>query len=950
MATAAALARPFARALGRDAGYAMAVAFLVALGLVLTGAPSVFAGEPVRAEWTWIPSLDVALRLSLDGLSLLFAIVALAVGALIMAYCARYLSEEYDHARLYRLLALFATAMLGMVLADDTVLLFVFFELTTLCSFLLIGGKGLKEARPATRALVITGSGGLALMTAVVLLWSVTGTTSVSATLAMSAEIAASPLAPWIAVMLMLAAMTKSAQVPFHFWLPDAMVALTPVSAYLHAATLVKAGIYVLMRFSPPFADTTLWTVTLVTAGLVTTVVGAVFALQQHDLKALLAYSTVSQLGWIVALVGVGTDEALAVAGLHTFAHALFKATLFMLVGIIDREAGSRDIRQLSGLYRVMPVTATLTAIAAMSMAGLPPLLGFVSKEESYYAFLQLPGGWGILVGVVAVLSAAMTFGYSARIVYGAFAGPTVQEGLYEPRPSFLLPAALPAVTSLGLGLFVGQLNPFFTRAVQDTVRGDGTELDLKLWPGFGSVALWMSVVTITLGVALFLARQPVDRALQRIDLPFSGVRAYDALYARTLRLGDRIGRPARTGALAPHLAWPLLGVAAIAVVGSLVLGDLTASPAPVTRAEDWLVVGLTGLVAIGLAATSSRLGAITMLGVVGFLVAVWFLLAGGVDLALTQLLVEMLTVVVAVLVLRRLPHRFEPTTARRRLVAGVSAGVAGLVAGLATFSLTGRRESSDVSRWLLAEGPDASGGTNVVNTVLVDFRGLDTFGEITVLAVVGIGLLALLRRDLPAERLPRDDDAPGDRTVLHVTTRLVVPITLVASVVLLYRGHNEPGGGFIAALVGGIAVALVQLPRGLRGRTPLRAAPLLAGGVIIAVAAGIIGMLDGSFLRPIRGSLEIGTFYQSLTTSLIFDVGVYLAVLGMIVAAIDRFSHGQPEPAAASPLSRGHEPPTAGRSSGAGADGADDAATAGATRTTPSTPTPTTETEGATR
>ncbi|EYR63629.1 cation:proton antiporter [Actinotalea ferrariae CF5-4] len=894
MATAAALARPLARRLGRDAGYAMAVAMLGALGLVLTGADEVFAGRPVTAEIPWIPALDVAVRLRLDGLSLLFVVVALGVGALVMAYCARYLSETYDHARLYRLLGLFATAMLGLVLADDTVLLFVFFELTTLCSFLLIGGQGLKEARPATRALVVTGTGGLALLTAVVLMWSVTGTTSVTETLARSGEIAASPLAPWIAVTLMLAGMTKSAQVPFHFWLPDAMVALTPVSAYLHAATLVKAGIYVLMRFSPPFADTTLWTVTLVTAGLVTTVVGAVFALQQHDLKALLAYSTVSQLGWIVVLVGVGTDQALAVAGVHTFAHALFKATLFMLVGIIDREAGSRDIRDLSGLYRVMPVTAGLTAIAAMSMAGLPPLLGFVSKEESYYSFLQAPGGWGPVVGSVAVLSAAFTFAYSARILYGAFAGRTEQPDLYEPRLSFLLPAALPAVTSLGLGLFVTSLNPFFTRAVQDTVLGEA-EVDLKLWPGLDSVALWMSVVTIALGVGLFLARGPVDRALQRLDLPFSGVQVYDALYARVLRLGDGIGRPARTGALAPHLAWPLVGVAAVAVVGVVVLRDLPAARAT-TRPEDWVVVALTAVAALGLARTTSRLGAITMLGIVGFLVGVWFLLAGGVDLALTQLLVEILTVVVAVLVLRRLPHRFEPTPRTRRAVAAGAGLVAGAVAGLGTWALAGRREPSAVSRYLLEEGPEGSGGTNVVNTVLVDFRGLDTFGEITVLAVVGMGLLALLRRDRPAERLPRDDDAPGDRTVLYVTSRVVVPVVVVASVVLLWRGHNEPGGGFIAALMGGLAVALVQLPRGLHGRTPLRAEPLLASGVAVAVGAGLLGMLDGSFLRPIRGAVEVGGFYQSLTTSLIFDVGVYLTVLGLVVAAIDRFSHGRTE------------------------------------------------------
>ena len=905
MASAVALANPASRLLGRDAGYAMAVPFIVALGLILTNARSVFDGRPVAFELPWIPSLDIALRLRLDGLSLLFVIVALGVGALIMAYCARYLSTEYDHARLYRLLALFSTSMLGMVLSDDLVLLFVFFELTTLWSFLLIGGKGLKQALPATRALVITGAGGLALLAAVVLLWSVTGTTSLSGTLAQSAEIAASPLAPAIAILLILAAMTKSAQFPFHFWLPDAMVALTPVSAYLHAATMVKAGIYLLIRFSPPFADSTLWTVTLVSVGLITTIVGAVFALQQHDLKALLAYSTVSQLGWIVMLVGVGTDEALAVAGLHTFAHALFKATLFMLVGIIDREAGSRDIRDLSGLYRVMPVTATLTAIAAMSMAGLPPTLGFVSKEEAYYAFLQLPGGFGPLVAGLAIIAAAMTFAYSARIVHGAFAGPTVQKNLYEPRASFLLPAALPAVAGLLLGVFVFSLNPFFERVVGDAILVT-PDLDLKLWPGWDSVALWMSFATIAIGLVLFVLRTPIDAALQRLKLPFSGVSVYDAAYVRVLRLGDRVGRPTRTGDLAPHLVWPMLAVAGVAVVGAFTLRGLPEAPGPTSRAGDWVVVALVALAVLALVRTTSTVGAVTLLGAVGLLVATWFVLLGGVDLALTQLLVEILTVVVAVLVLRRLPRRFETARPRRRVAAGVAAGVGGIVAGLGTWALTGRREPSAVSRFLLEQGPAESGGTNVVNTVLVDFRGLDTLGEITALAVVGLGLLVLLRRDRQPEPLRYDEDAPGDRTVLYMTSRLLVPVTLLASLGLLWRGHNEPGGGFIAALMGGLAVALVQLPRGMRGNTPLRARPLLASGVAIAVGSGLLGLLDGSFLRPLRGAIEIGPFYQSLTTSLIFDVGVYLAVLGLVVAAIDRFSHGAP----AGAQDAGHRPP----------------------------------------
>jgi len=907
LASTAVVAHPLSNRLGRDAGYPLGALFLVSLGLIGSQAPTVLAGGAVEYERMWIPALDVAFRLHLDGLSLLFAILVLGVGALIMSYCARYLSVEYDHGRLYLLLGAFATAMLGLVLAADMVLLFVFFELTTLASFFLIGGQGLGSAKPATRAFVVTATGGLSLLAAVALTVSVVGTTNLTEALERSEEIAASPQGPWIAALLILAAFTKSAQLPFHFWLPDAMVALTPVSAYLHAATLVKAGIYVLLRFSPPFAGMPGWTIVLVSVGLATSLVGAVFALQQHDLKALLAYSTVSQLGWIVALIGVGTTAALAVAALHTFAHALFKATLFMLVGIIDREAGSRDIRELEGLIRVMPVTATLTALAALSMAGIPPFLGFVSKEEAYSAFLELPGPWGWVVAGLAVVSAAMTFAYSFRILYGAFGGKTTQASLYEPHWSFLLPAAVPAVAGLVFGLAVGTLNPLVSRTVQDTLLVE-TDADLALWHGF-EPALYLSMVTIALGVLLFLLRAPVDQALHRPLLPFTGVQVYDAVDAGAQRLGDLVGRNTRSGALAPHLVWPVLSVGALAVLGVLYLGELPVPAAPVTRAGDWLVVALVAVGVLGMVITRNRLGAVSMLGAVGFLIAVWFLIAGGVDLALTQTLVEVLTVVVAVLVLRRLPRRFAPTTRRRGVPAAALAVGAGLAAGLATLALTGRRDPSPASEFLLTEGEALTGGTNVVNTVLVDFRGLDTFGEILVLAVAAIGLLALLRRDAPDDATAGNeragdaghvapdavaDSSAGDRTIFAVTSRLLVPVIVVISLLLLWRGHTEPGGGFIAALVGGLGVALVQIPRGAGERSRLRAVPLLSTGIVVAVGAGLLGLLSDSFLQPLKGDLVIGPFSQSLTTSLLFDVGVYLVVVGLVVAAVDRLANGR--------------------------------------------------------
>jgi multicomponent Na+:H+ antiporter subunit A len=897
MLGSAAVAPWVAGRLGRNTGYPLAVVFAGLAGLLLLRTREVLDGGTVDVAYAWIPSLDVAFRLRLDGLSLLFAILILGVGALILCYCARYLSTESSHGRLFGLLVVFATAMLGLVLSADVVLLFVFWELTTLSSFFLIGGQGTAGAKPATRALITTGAGGLALLGGLVMLAVTVGTTDLNVILSNPSLVHDSPLALPIAACIVFAAFTKSAQLPFHYWLPDAMVAITPVSAYLHAATMVKAGVYLLMRFSPPFAEEPAWTFTLVTVGLLTAVVGALFALQQHDLKALLAYSTVSQLGLLVALVGVGTPAALAAAALHLFAHALFKATLFMLVGIIDREAGSRDIRELSNLRASMPITATLTGFAALSMAGLPPFLGFISKEEAFYAFLGVMGpAWvGWLAGGTAVCAAALTFAYGFRILYGAFGGPTRQTGLYEPRTSFLAPAAVPALLGLALGLGVGLLNPLVNRTVLDTRLTEGT-FDLALWHGL-SPALAMSGITITLGLGLFLIRDRVDRVLPSLRLPFTGAEGFDRCYDAVLRVGELAGRPTRSAALAAHLPYPLLALAAVAVVGVRTAGPLAPAPAPVTLTGDWVVAALLAMAVLGLALTRSQLGAVALLGVVGFVVAGWFLLAGAPDLALTQLLVEILTVVVAVLVLRRLPQVFRATSRIRGASAGVLAVAVGLAAGAATYAFTGRRDRSGAADFLLDQSEPLTGGSNVVNTVLVDFRGLDTWGEVTVLAVAALGLLALLGRTAGSETTPSTarsgpaEDPESNLIILRFTRRVLGPGIVVLSLYLLLRGHNAPGGGFIAALVGGAGVALLQLPRGPGLPRLLQAEPLVSGGILLAGVAGLFGYLDGAFLRPLKTELPV---VGSLTSSLVFDIGIYLAVLGLVAAALDRLAYGR--------------------------------------------------------
>ncbi len=899
----AALAPFLERWLGRNAGWPLAAVFLVLAGVVAAAGPRVVHDQPVLVRWPWLPTLNVEFALRLDGLSLLFALLVLGVGALIMAYCTRYFSRG-THAGLYLLLALFAASMLGLVLADDLVLLFLFWELTSVCSFFLIGNAGLAAAAPARRALLVTILGGMGLLAVVVLVAVTAGTTRISVLLR-EFDWAGNPtFTVLVALLLIFAGFTKSAQVPFHFWLPDAMAASTPVSAYLHAATMVKAGVYLFMRFSPAFAGETVWTVTLITGGLVTAIVGATLALKQLDLKALLAYSTVSQLGFLTALVGVGTPEALGAAALHTLAHALFKATLFMLVGIIDREAGSRDVRKLNGLWRVMPVTATLMGLAAMSLAGIPPALGFVSKEKIYAAFTDFDGpGWlGWFLTAMAVLAAILTFAYGVRLLHGAFGGPTVQRGLVEPSWPFRIPAAVPALAGIALGAAVSTLSPLVEQVVLDTrlVRGDP---HLKLWPGL-SPELLMSVVTIALGMALFRARVSVDRWLQRRQLPFNGVEVFDRCNAALARAGSGVSALTRGFSPVVHLTPIIVTLLALGAAGLWWDVPLPPRLPEAARFDDWIVVVVLAAAVLAVATTRSRLGAIGLLGVTGFVVAVWFLMLGAPDLALTQMLIEFLTVAVAVLVLSRLPARFSPTGRLRAGASAVVAVVAGAGATVLALAFTGRRGTSEVRDYLIGAAEADTGGTNVVNTILVDYRALDTLGEVTVLVAVAIGIAALTERTPMLPGRLRSVQLPGyspienradNAIVLTVFGRILAPVIVALSLYMLLRGHSAPGGGFIAALVAsaGLALGYVASPQPDRVSSNWPSLGLVTAGLAIAALDGVVGLVGGSYLHPFHGQVEVLGLTLKGATSLIFDVGVYLIVVGVVVTALHRMGRG---------------------------------------------------------
>jgi multicomponent Na+:H+ antiporter subunit A len=715
-------------------------------------APGVVDGAGPGASYRWAPSAGATLLLEIDALSFMLALLVAGVGALVLAYSARYFgSSERQAASTCALLTAFAVAMLGLVFAADVVSLFIFWEITSVISFFLIGGDGGPGRTAALRALLVTGLGGLALFAGLIICASLAGSTSLSAIFLAAEPIRSSGLAPWIAGLLMLGAFTKSAQVPFHFWLPGAMVAPTPVSTYLHAATMVKAGIYLVARFAPLFAGWPLWTYTIVLVGLATSVYAGLIALKQYDLKALLAYSTVSQLGWIIALTGAGTFRSLLAAGTQIGAHGLYKATLFMVVGVVEKKAGTRDLRRLSGLYRAMPWTAVVALIASMSLLGLPPLLGFVGKEESLAAFLELSGAsWLVpLAGALALLASVFTVAYGLRLLFGTFGG-AAGPGSTREAPASLL--AAPAVAALGGLVAVLALDrlDLLAGTLAAELSGRPEAQHLALWHGV-EAPLVVSAIALAGGSALHLARAWVAGALALRVLP-SGAAMFDALYRWTEQLGHRLGEPFVTPVLGRHLAWVLAAALGFGGV-ALSLGRAADLPPPPWRTTDLWALCLLTIACAGVVTARDRLAAVSFLGLAGFTLAVMYALFGAPDLVLTQLLIETLTVALVVLVFRHVPRRFSPEARLRRSAALAAALASGVAAALGTYAVMGRRPPSDAARYFLRAAEAEAGGKNVVNTILVDFRALDTLGEITVLLVAAVGVYLLVKATGGARR-----------------------------------------------------------------------------------------------------------------------------------------------------------------------------------------------------
>lgn len=858
------------------------------------------AGTTTIERLSWIPGAGLSLSFRMDGLGVLFSLLILIIGLLVVLYAHYYLSANDSLSRLYTYLLLFMGSMLGVVLSENLIGLLIFWELTSLSSFLLIAYWRHREAARtgAKMALAITGAGGLALLGGFILLGEIVGSYELTTVLASGDLVRAHPLYLPALLLILLGAFTKSAQFPFHFWLPNAMAAPTPVSAYLHSATMVKAGVFLLARLFPVLSGTDAWTWWVGGIGLTTFLLGAVLALFKHDLKGLLAYSTISHLGLITALFGIGTPLA-AVAGVfHIINHAIFKAGLFMAAGIIDHECGTRDMRRINGLWHYMPHTATLAMVASAAMAGVPLANGFLSKEMFFAEAFAVSGnvrlGW--LLPVVVTLAGIFAVAYSIRFIHDVFFNGepiNLPKTPHEPPRWMKVPVEILVVLVLLVGIFPAQtVEPLLAIAAGAVLQGPLPEHNLAIWHGFNP-ALWMSLMALAGGALLYWGRKPLFALHGRLDERLQGKLIFDALLGAVLAFARRVTYALDSGSLQRQLM--------LFVLSALVLGGagLALAPAPLTGTRALLpvdVVSLTAAVALILATLAAtvmhrqRLTALILTGAVGLIVALVFVKFSAPDLALTQLSVEVVTVILLLLALYFLPANTpkESSMARRWRDAGIGLLAGGGAGALAWAVLT--RSSENIAGYFLQNSVPGGGGHNVVNVILVDFRGFDTFGEITVLALAGLGIFALLGK-LSLHGPERDDsgrawDPDTHPMILATFARLLLPLALLVSVFIFLRGHNLPGGGFIAGLITAIALIMQYLANGVswtQARLPERTQPLIAAGLGLALLTGLGSWAFGRpFLTSAFGHVNwplVGEF--EIASAMAFDLGVFLVVVG---------------------------------------------------------------------
>ena len=904
--------------------------------------PQIADGGVISQQFTWLPTLGLNFTVRMDGFAWMFCMLVLGIGALVVLYARYYMSPEDPVPRFFAFFLAFMGSMAGVVLSGNIIQLVLFWELTSLFSFLLIGyWHHRKDARRGARmALTVTGTGGLCLLAGMLLLGHIVGSYDLDTVLAAGDLVRAHPLYLTVLVLVLLGALTKSAQFPFHFWLPHAMAAPTPVSAYLHSATMVKAGVFLMARMLPVLGGTEPWFWLVGGAGVCTLLLGGYVAMFQDDLKGLLAYSTISHLGLITLLLGLNSPLAAVAAVFHIMNHATFKASLFMAAGIIDHESGTRDIRRLSGLFRMMPITATLAMVASAAMAGVPLLNGFLSKEMFFAETVYISANRAVEYGlpIAATLAGIFSVAYSLRFTVDVFFGPPATDlphTPHEPPHWMRVPVELLVLACLIVGILpawsVGQ---FLNAAARPVVGGTLPEFSLAVWHGF-NLPLAMSFVALAGGIALYLVLRAA-RAQGHLERPpgihqLSGKSAFESVVAM-LSLAGRAGRRTLgTRRLQPQLLWLictalLLGVVPLWSLG-LQPGDRTPLPASPVFILLWTIGALCALGAAW-QAKYHRLAALALLSGAGLSTCITFTWFSAPDLALTQLSVEAVTTVLILLGLRWLPRRLEPAetgvqrtalaTARRTrdLLIAVAAG--GGMAALA-WAMMSRQFPQSISTFFLERALPEGGGTNVVNVMLVDFRGFDTFGEIVVLGIVALTVYALLRRfrparevmDLPPQQraLPADvdtdlanprqtaDTAVGYLMVPAVLVRLMLPFATLVAVYLFMRGHNEPGGGFVAGLVFSVALLLQYIVSGtswVEAHLPLYPRRWIGVGLLAALATGLGALAWGypfltshmaHFSLPVVGEIHVAS-------ALFFDIGVFTLVVGSTMLILTGIAH----------------------------------------------------------
>ncbi len=871
-------------------------------------------GNAITRTIEWMPAAHLNLEFRLDALAGLFSLIVLGMGAVILVYCWGYFDKTPRRLSLFGAQMVgFATAMYGLVTSDNFLLMYVFWEITSLLSFLLVSyyGERASSRRAAQQALMVTVLGGLAMLVGIISFGRQTGVWTFSGITALDQDITTTPFIAASIVLVLAGALTKSAIAPAHFWLPGAMAAPTPVSAYLHSAAMVKAGIYLVARLAPDLHVVKTWHLVVIPLGIFTMLLGGWMALKQRDLKLILAYGTVSQLGFITAIVAIGSKEAMQAGLALTFAHSLFKAALFMVVGAIDHSSGTRDIAKLSGLGRREPLLTAIAIVSALSMAGIPPLLGFVSKEAVIETVLheELLAGMPrnmLLVGVV--LGSVLTMAYALRFLRGAFATKggkpsEAVENMHAVGPFLWVPPALLTALTIFYGILPLPLSDMINQHLDGTFGGE--ELKLALWHGF-NLPLALSTVIIIAGILLHWQRKVVAKA--QFDTPALGSAddAYDAVltWARTLSL--RITASTQRGSLQYNLTTIFICLILIVII-PLITGDITAVRMVVAD-NPWQALAAVVIIIAALATTvmHNRLSAVLVVGLTGYGISFIFAIHGAPDLALTQLLSETLVVVLFMLVLRKMPSnvewRQEPKMNRLRAWLSVATGLIVVIVGM--FALNART-AEPISNYMPELAKEIGHGSNTVNVLLVDLRAFDTFGEVSVLVIAATGVASLFYGTKSFARSSRrptlqvfgrrwlatglDSEKSQNRSLMvDVATRILFPSMMALSIYFFFAGHNAPGGGFAGGLVAALALTLRYLAGGreeLEEALPIDGSRILGVGLFLA---GVMALLPMFFGHPPLATAYIGLDvpvlgYVPLPSALLFDAGVYLIVVGLV-------------------------------------------------------------------